>query len=67
MKHSKMIMLPLLGVFCLVFQQQTMAQVKISNQMDIEMKRKLASLCIDNSSTLKNLQNEIEKIITQIL
>ena len=46
---------------------QKEAQVKISNQMDIEMKRKLASLCIDNSSTLKNLQNEIEKIITQIL
>ena len=43
------------------------AKIKISNQMDIESKKKLASLCIDNSSTLKNLQNEVEKIITQIL
>ena len=43
------------------------AKQKIKNQMDIEKKRKLATLCIDNSSTIQNLQNEIEKIIKIIL
>ena len=40
---------------------------KMSNQMDIEKKKELADLCIDNSSTLKNLQNEVERVIGEIL
>jgi len=43
------------------------AKLKISNQMDIEEKKKLADLIIDNSSNLKNLQKEVEKIIKEIL
>ena len=43
------------------------AKLKISNQMDIEEKRKLADLVIDNSSNLKSLQNEVERIIKEIL
>jgi len=43
------------------------AALKISNQMDIEKKKKLADLVIDNSSNLKNLQNEVERIIKEIL
>ena len=43
------------------------AKQKIKNQMDIEKKKKLATLYIDNSSTIKNLQNEIDKIIKIIL
>lgn len=43
------------------------AKVKISNQMDIENKKKLADFIVDNSSNLKNLQNEVERIIKEIL
>lgn len=43
------------------------AKVKMSNQMDIEKKKELADFCIDNSSTLKNLQKEIERVIGDIL
>lgn len=43
------------------------ATLKISNQMDIEEKKELADLVIDNSSNLKNLQNEVERIIKEIL
>jgi len=43
------------------------AVLKISNQMDIEKKKDLADLVIDNSSNLKNLQNEVERIIKEIL
>jgi len=43
------------------------AHLKISNQMDIEKKKKLASLLIDNSSSLENLQNEVARIIKEIL
>lgn len=43
------------------------ATLKMSNQMDIEEKRKLADLVIDNSSSLKNLQNEVERIKKEIL
>ena len=43
------------------------AKLKISNQMDIDEKRKLADLVIDNSSNLKNLQKEVERIIEEIL
>ena len=43
------------------------AKVKISNQMDIDEKKKLADLVIDNSSNLKNLQKEVERIIEEIL
>lgn len=43
------------------------AKIKISNQMDIEEKKYLADLVIDNSSNLKNLQKEVERIIKEIL
>ena len=43
------------------------AKLKISNQMDIEEKRKLADMVIDNSQNLKHLQNEVERIIEEII
>lgn len=43
------------------------AKLKISNQMDIEEKRKLANMVIDNSKDLKHLQNEVERIIGEII
>ena len=43
------------------------AKLKISNQMDIEEKRKLANMVIDNSKDLKHLQAEVERIIGEIL
>ncbi len=43
------------------------AKLKISNQMDIDKKRDLADLVIDNSTNLKNLQKEVERIIKEIL
>lgn len=43
------------------------AILKISNQMDIEEKKKLASLIIDNSKDLKHLQVEVEALIEKIL
>ena len=43
------------------------ANLKISNQMDIEEKRKLANMVIDNSKDLKHLQAEVERIIGEIL
>ena len=43
------------------------AKLKISNQMDIEEKRKLADMAIDNSQNLKHLQNEVERIIGEII
>lgn len=43
------------------------AALKISNQMAIEKKKGLADLVIDNSSNLKNLQKEVERIIKEIL
>ncbi len=42
------------------------ARLKMSNQMDIEKKKNLADFVIDNSTTLKNLQNEIERVIGEI-
>ena len=43
------------------------AKLKISNQMDIEEKRKLADMVIDNSQNLKHLQKEVERIIGEII
>lgn len=43
------------------------AKLKISNQMDIEEKRKLADMVIDNSKNLKHLQEEVERIIGEII
>ncbi len=43
------------------------AKLKISNQMDIEEKKKLADLVIDNSTNLKNLQKEVEKVIGELI
>lgn len=43
------------------------AILKISNQIDIEEKKKLASLIIDNSKDLKHLQVEVEALIEKIL
>lgn len=43
------------------------AKQKISNQIDIEKKKELADLIIDNSSNLKNLQKEVERVIGEIL
>lgn len=42
------------------------AKLKISNQMDIEKKKTLATYVIDNSLTLKNLQKEVEIFIGKI-
>jgi dephospho-CoA kinase len=43
------------------------ALLKISNQMDIEEKKDLADMIINNSSNLKNLQQEVERVIKEIL
>ncbi len=43
------------------------AKLKISNQMDIEKKKDLANLIIDNSKSLRDLQREVERIIEEIL
>lgn len=43
------------------------ALLKISNQWDIEKKKELATLIIDNSKDLKNLQREVERIIEEII
>jgi len=43
------------------------ALLKISNQWDIEKKKELADLIIDNSKDLKNLQREVERIIEEII
>lgn len=42
------------------------AKLKMSNQMDIEEKKSLSDLIIDNSKDLKHLENEIKKIIKVI-
>ena len=42
------------------------SKIKISNQMDIEEKKKLADMVIDNSKDLKHLQNEVERIIGEL-
>lgn len=43
------------------------AKLKISNQMNIEDKKDLATFIIDNSKDLKHLQNEVEKLLEKIL
>lgn len=43
------------------------ALLKISNQWDIEKKKELADMVIDNSKDLKNLQREVERIIGEII
>jgi len=43
------------------------AKLKISNQMDIEDKKVLASFIIDNSKDLKHLENEVEIFVSKIL
>lgn len=43
------------------------AKLKISNQMDIEEKKQLADLIIDNSSSLENLEEEVKRVIGEIL
>lgn len=43
------------------------ALLKISNQMDIEKKKELANLVIDNSTNLKNLQKEVERVMEEII
>ena len=43
------------------------ALLKISNQWDIEKKKELADMIIDNSRDLKYLQNEVERIIGDII
>ena len=43
------------------------AHIKISNQMDIDKKKELPDFVIDNSTNLKNLQKEVERIIEEIL
>ncbi len=42
------------------------AKKRISSQMDIEEKKKLATFIIDNSKDLKHLQKEIEKFIQKV-
>jgi len=43
------------------------ALLKISNQWDIEKKKELADMIIDNSKDLKNLQREVERIMEEII
>ena len=43
------------------------ALMKINNQMDIEKKKLLSTFIIDNNTTLKNLQNEVERIKKELL
>jgi len=43
------------------------ALLKISNQWDIEKKKELADMVIDNSKDLKNLQREVERIMEEII
>lgn len=43
------------------------AKLKISNQMNIEDKKAKADFIIDNSTSLKALQKEIERVIGEIL
>ena len=43
------------------------ALLKISNQMDIQKKKELATFVIDNSSTLKHLQQEVEALKEKLL
>lgn len=43
------------------------ALLKISNQWDIEKKKQLANFIIDNSKDLQHLQEEIQKVIEEIL
>src|SRR5574344_2863167 len=43
------------------------ALLKISNQMDIEKKKELSTYVIDNSYNLKHLQDEVEKLIGEII
>jgi len=47
--------------------EEKKAKLKISNQMDIEKKKKLADIIIDNSKDLKNLENEVQRIIEKVL
>jgi len=42
------------------------AKLKISNQMDIEKKKKLATYIIDNSKDLKSLQKSIDTFIEEL-
>lgn len=46
---------------------QEEAELKISNQMDIEEKKNRANFIIDNSKNLKNLQQEVERVIKEVL
>ena len=39
----------------------------LDQQMDIEEKKNLADMVIDNSKDLKHLQNEVERIIGEII
>ena len=43
------------------------AKLKISNQMDIEEKKNLADIIIDNSKDLIHLKNEVQRIIGEII
>ena len=38
------------------------AQSRISNQMDIDIKKELSTFVINNNLNLKNLQNEVERV-----
>ena len=43
------------------------AKLKISNQMDIEEKKSLADILIDNSKDLEHLEKEVQRIIGEII
>ena len=46
---------------------EAQAKLKISNQLDIEEKKDLADMIIDNSKDLEHLKNEVEKIRGEII
>ena len=43
------------------------AKLKMSNQMDIEEKKDLADLIIDNSKDLVHLENEVKRVLKGII
>lgn len=45
---------------------QVEAYNKINNQMDIEKKKNLATIIIDNTKNLKHLQNEVQRVVQEI-
>ena len=46
---------------------KNIALARINSQLDIEEKKQLATYIIDNTKDLKHLQNEVEKIVKELI